>query len=472
MGPKKPTRKRRRQPSRQRGGARKPARAEEPRRGQPRREGGDDLIEEALERSPADETEIVLLDTRRAIASSHRDAGRTPPHRETTAFVRVLERGRLGAYRTGAADASGLERAIRQAIAQSRARDALPGLPHLPAAEGDGASDLVLLDPELVELEPEQAATRLRRHLRDREAATLTWGVSRVEVANSRGVRRRARVTDCTVLVRCARAPGGGRAAGSSRELAALDLDVILERARLRHGSGRPVDPPREKTSVLLAPEATVRLVALLNQTAFSAAAYQDGTSFLREHLGVQVFDRRLDLRDDGTDPAGLPFPFDFEGTPKKPVDLIVKGTPKTPALDQRQAALLGLPPTGHAVAGNDALAQNLFLLPGEDSHDDMLASSDGGVFIGWLDRVECFDAPRVRFRAAARGVRRIADGRLGEPLPDLIWEDSLLHALSNISCLGSETVTWSLGSFAGALSAPALSLADVVGLRADSSSS
>ena len=325
-----------------------------------------------------------------------------------------------------------------------------------------------MFDAELAELDPGDATTRLQRHVRGREAATLTWGVSELRVANSRGVRRAAEVTDATLLVRSDRTPGGGRAAASSRTLAGLDPDVVLERARRRHGSGEAAVPPSDKTAVLLAPEATVRLLDLLNRTSFSAAAYQDGTSFLREHLGVQVFDRRLDLRDDGTDPAGLPFPFDFEGTPKRPVELIVKGTPKTPALDQRQAALLGLPPTGHSVLGNDALAQNLFLLPGEDSHDEMLRRSDGGVFIGWLERVECFDAPRVRFRATARGVRRITDGSLGPPLPDLIWEDSLLHALSNIAGLGSETVTWSLGGFAGALSAPALSLDDVVGLRVD----
>ena len=40
----------------------------------------------------------------------------------------------------------------------------------------------------------------------------------------------------------------------------------------------------------------------MLNQAAFTASAYHDGLSFLREHMGTQVFDRRIELRDDATD--------------------------------------------------------------------------------------------------------------------------------------------------------------------------
>ena len=212
----------------------------------------------------------------------------------------------------------------------------------------------------------------------------------------------------------------------------------------------------------------TVRLFSMLNQAAFTASAYHDGLSFLREHMGTQVFDRRINLSDDGTDASGLPFPFDLEGTAKRRVDLIVKGGPQTPALDQRQAALLGLPPTGHAIGGNDAQAQNLFLEPGEETPGELLAAVGDGVFVGWLETVECFDQPRVRFRTIARGVRTIQSGELGAPLPDLIREDSLLRVLSNLIGLSSVPVTWAQDGFLGAVTAPGLALADVGGLRPD----
>ena len=69
-----------------------------------------------------------------------------------------------------------------------------------------------------------------------------------------------------------------------------------------------------------------------------------------------------------------------------------------------------------------------------------------------------------MRFRTIARGVRTIQSGELGAPLPDLIWEDSLLRVLSNLIGLSSVPVTWAQDGFLGAVTAPGLALADVGG--------
>jgi len=178
------------------------------------------------------------------------------------------------------------------------------------------------------------------------------------------------------------------------------------------------------------------------------------------------VFDRSINLRDDGTRPDGLPFPFDLEGSPKAPVDLVIQGTPKTPALDQRQAALLGLPPTAHSITGNDARAQNLFLLPGEKTESDLLAAAEGGIWIGWLDHLECFEPKRVLARALARGARRIRDGKLADALPDLVWEDSLLRALANVIGVADNPVRrFGRAGILGGFSAPSIAVTEVAGL-------
>jgi predicted Zn-dependent protease len=244
-----------------------------------------------------------------------------------------------------------------------------------------------------------------------------------------------------------------------------LEAQDVFERARSRHASGDVEDLPAETVPVLLSPESTIELFDLLNRVALSAAAYSGGTSFLREHLGVQVFDRAICLRDDGTNPDGLPFPFDLEGTVKFPVDLIAQGTPKTPALDQRQAAQLGLPPTAHSITGNDARAQNLFLLPGELSEPDLMREVGDGIWIGSLDHLECTDPLRVRIRAHARGVRRIRNGLLGPAIPDLIWEDSLLRILSNVNKLSRDPVRrFAHTGILGGICAPALAITDATG--------
>ncbi len=419
-----------------------------------------------LERSAADETELVWLEVLRGFASAHgkRCDVRIAPER--TVLVRVLDLGRVGSFRTGSAEIGELESAVRMAMAQSRSREPLAGLPHLPADDAPIESTEGLFDPAVAKLTARKVRSLVQEAARRRESVSLRWAEARVAVCSTRKVRREAAVTAIEGQVRCGRRPGAGRAGDASRRLADLKLQEIAARARSRHARGAAEDPPAGPLPLVVAPEAAVELVDLLNQTSFSAKAYYDGTSFLREHLGVQVFDRALNLRDDGTDRAGIPFPFDLEGTAKRPVDLILKGAPKTPTLDQRQAAVLGLPPTAHAIGGDNARAENLFLEPGEQRLEELLAAAEGGLWIGWLDDLECYEPLRVQFRARARGVRRIEAGGLGRAVPDLVWQDSLLRALSNLSGLGRETVR-RLGpdGFLGGISAPALALAAVQSL-------
>ena len=426
-----------------------------------------DCIETVLERSPADETEVVWLEVRRGTARSHNKQVDLTVQPERTVLVRVLDLGRVGSFRTGASEVGQLSDAVRFAMGQSRVREPLSGLPHLPADFTPVADGGPLFDPEIAEMSPEKMRSWLLSLPARSESLHCSWTHSRVLVFNSRKVRRTAEATAIGLEVRCGRRPGAGRCLDASRQFQSLDPKTLIERARNRHASGEPTDLPAGTFPVVLSTTATIELIDLLNQTSFSAMSYYDGTSFLRDHINVQVFDRRFNLKDDGTDPVGLPFPFDLEGTAKYPVDLIRDGAPKTPTLDQRQAAVLGLPPTAHAIGGNNARAENLFLMPGTDSADDLLAAADGGVFVGWLDHVECFDPKRVGFRARARGVRLIQNGELGAGVPDFLWEDSLLRVFSELAGLGTEPAR-RLGDdgYSGGISAPPVALRAVTPKR------
>ena len=417
----------------------------------------------AIETSAADETEIVWIEMARSEATHRAERTGAPRSRQRTILVRVLDRGRVGSYRSSADTLGELRDAVRMAVSQSRAREPLSGLLHLPSGDEPLAEVSSLFDPEVAGLSRNRARTMLRKLARQRESANLTWGHARVAVFNSRGVRRTSEVTGITLEVDCGRRTGSGRAAGAARLLSELEPNRIFRRARGRHATGDAGDLTEDSTPVVFSPEATLDLCDLLNRVSFSASAYYDGTSFLRDHLGVQVFDRAINLRDDATRADGLPFPFDLEGSPKSPVDLVVNGTPKTPALDQRQAALLGLPPTAHSITGNDARAQNLFLLPGERTETELLEAAEGGLWIGWLDHLECFEPKRVLARALARGVRRVRDGQLAEALPDLRWEDSLLRVLANVLGVGNRPVRrFGRAGILGGFSAPALAVGEV----------
>jgi PmbA protein len=430
-------------------------------------------LDRVLAASPADETEIAWLEVRRGREESGNKPRREGERRERTLLVRVRESGRPGFHRTGESTVSELENAVRMALAQARLASPSPVRAAPPAPPG-GASRPTdrgpeLLDLELTELHPGKARDLVQRLAGRTGAARLAWAAARVAVVRSDGRRRSAEVTAAGLDVREGSGPGAGRAAAAARSWAGLAAEAVAERARRRAASagpagsaasGSPADLPPGPLPLLLAPEATAALVDLLNRLALSAAAFNEGTSFLSGRLGQQVFHPMVSLCDDGTDPRGLPFPFDLAGDARRPVDLIEDGVLLTPAVDAALGERLGRAPTAHAVAQDESLAIHLFLRPGPCDEGEVLRRTDGGLWVGSLAGLASFDPRELRFRAVARGVRRIEAGALGRAVPDLVWEGSLAGVFTQVLGVGREVVV--VGGdepLLGGISAPALAI-------------
>jgi predicted Zn-dependent protease len=343
-----------------------------------------------------------------------------------------------------------------------------------------------LHDPELAELEPARARDVLERAAGRGERLRLSWLAGRVAIVNSAGLRRTVEVTAASFEASCGRRAGAGSAIGAARRLDALDIAGTLARARARHAGGGASgggdsDPAGSRAAgesatfpaalsdlpadamLVLSEQAAATLVDLLNRQALSPAALHDGGSWLRGKLGEPLFAPCLSLRDDGTDPRALPFPFDLAGWPKRPIDLVVEGVFTSPAIDPRLARELGRQPTPHALGADEWLPANLLLLPGKGtplSEPELLALAGNGIWIGAITNLECFDPRSLRFRAQARGVRRIAAGALGPPLPDLLWEDTLPAVLGRAQAIGNQPVAIPTGDLLfGATAAPLLAV-------------
>ncbi|MXX76530.1 MAG: hypothetical protein F4210_16765 [Holophagales bacterium] len=437
---------------------------------EPRLRSLDRVLEElavAVDRSPADETEILWLETRRG-----RTGYRVPDldsyrRRSRQVTVRVREGRRPGLHRTGGVRTGEFDSAVRQALAAARAAPP-ESLPPLPGSDEAKTSPTAVCDPDLERLHAKAARWLLEEALGDDEAAIVEWTVGQVVIANSRELARGERASSVMVEVRSGGDPGAGFARHAARSLDGLQVARLVETARERRAPAGTAATPPSGAPVLLAPEATIELVELLNTHAFSSRSIVEGESFLLQHTGVQVFDRRLDLADDACRESGLPFPFDLEGVSKIPVELVSAGVPRTPALDTATAARVGLTPTCHCTGGEEAYPLNTILRPGKHSDQDLFHIADGGVWVSRLDQVECFDPARMRVRARARGVRRLRGGRLAEPVIDLVWEDSLLRVFSNLLAIGATcSCRPSREGFLGGTSAPALAVADVDGLTA-----
>jgi predicted Zn-dependent protease len=108
-----------------------------------------------------------------------------------------------------------------------------------------------------------------------------------------------------------------------------------------------PLEPA--KYDVFLEPVAVSSLMDWLSMIGFGAKGVIEKTSFLAGKIGKKVMSPELTIYDDGNDISGLAMPFDFEGVPKKKVDIIKKGI----ACGQYRFALCGKAKTrstGHAM--------------------------------------------------------------------------------------------------------------------------
>lgn len=436
-----------------------------------------DCLESVLAASPADETELVWLDRRRGttvLGSAATALGQPADERleppRLSVLVRVVEGGRMGWFRTESADPHGLEDAVRHALALAKTQPRAKRQPLLPTDASPIELPAPLADPAIGDLDLD-AARRLHLELAGGAAGSrLDWVDLRLAVFNSHGLRRTASAGRISLALALGEAPGAGRAAASARGIADLRrLDLGRRAARWHAGPEVPAasELPPTPCPILLAPEATIALLDLLNAYAFAGRRYLDGVSLLSRHRNVQVFDRAFHLADDATRADGLPFPFDLEGSPKRHFELVADGRPSNLALSQAQGAEAGLPPTAQSIGGRDAMFGNLFLALGEADEAALLAAADGGIRIGWIEPPECQEPTQLHVRATARGVRRIRDGRVAEALPDLVWEDSLLRALGRLRAVGRDPVVRATRTTPfGGISAPSLVLESAEGLR------
>ncbi len=154
-------------------------------------------------------------------------------------------------------------------------------------------------------------------------------------------------------------------------------------RAASRVGAGRiaggamPVVFDRRLSGGLLGP--------LLGGIAGPAIARR--TSFLLDCLGARVFPLGVRVVDDPHRPRGLRSrPFDGEGLPVSPTEIVTDGMLETWLLDSASARQLGLEPTGHATRGIGSApgvgATNLYMAAGHVPRDTLIGEIDRGVLV------------------------------------------------------------------------------------------
>jgi predicted Zn-dependent protease len=224
-----------------------------------------------------------------------------------------------------------------------------------------------------------------------------------------------------------------------------LDLEAIGRRAaRKARDSQAPRDLDPGRYEVILEPAAVATLVAFLSWLGFGGRALAEGRSCLSGKDGQQVAATSISIADDVFAPGMPGTPFDFEGTPKRRVDVIRDGVFEGGVYDRRSAKQAGVESTGHALPAPNPegpFPLNLVVEPGDASMQDMLASTKRGLLVTRFHYSNIVHPLESVITGMTRdGTWLVEDGEVRHPVKNLRFTQSILEALSGTELVGRDT--------------------------------
>jgi len=165
-------------------------------------------------------------------------------------------------------------------------------------------------------------------------------------------------------------------------------------------------------------------------------------TSYLAGKLGEAIAASSMTVIDDGTRPGGLGSkPFDGEGLRTRRTVVVDRGRLSSYLLDSYSARKLEMQSTGNATRGAgsppSAGSTNLWLEPGQQSLDEIIASTQRGLLVTELIGMG-FDPVTGDYSRGAAGLW-IEGGEIVGPVEELTIAGNLAEMLMNIDAIGSD---------------------------------
>jgi PmbA protein len=368
----------------------------------------------------------------------------------TVSVLRVHD-GHTGSADTNETTDAALRDVAARAGAAARASAVAAGAPGdypgLPAPATARPHDG--FDPLTAQLDPTAAGDALRIAFERCAAEGLQafgiWTAGAVEtaIASSTGVRALDAVTDAYMKVIARHESGrSGWAAGAGSAIAALDPGALAARAAGKVSRDEPVDLAPGEYPVVLEHDAVGSLLDFLGGLAFNGLAHTEGRGALVGRLGQRIAASNVNLADSPRFARTLPRAVDAEGIPKAPLPLIQDGVAHAVVHDTRSAARAGTTSTGHALApgGSDygPVPTNLVLIGGGAADEaELMAPIERGLYVTRLWYVNAVHQKSTLVTGTTRdGTFLIEDGRLGRPVKDVRFTDSILRLLEATEAL------------------------------------
>ncbi|MGH7737607.1 MAG: TldD/PmbA family protein [Candidatus Tyrphobacter sp.] len=398
------------------------------------------LAREILQRSRADETEVLVASSDSALTRfTHEASNQNVASDATEVSVRAIVGGRTGVASASAFDAPGLETLARQATTMARLAPADPHQPRLPAGKPSVAPAGSFF-PATASASPEVRARMCDALFSAAESggcwsagfvSTSSFGIT---VANTSGALSSFDGTDGGINVKMIAGSSSGWAEMHCSDVGEIDASAVASRAvRKANDGAEPQSVEPGAWTVILEPAAFGEMLAYL-MGHFSAQRYDEGSSFCSDGLDRTYLGENVTIEDDYANPLAPSMPFDFEGYPTQRVTLVDCGVVKNVVTDSYYASKLGRANTGHALpAPNAAGPQPLHVVvaPGDVSVEELVAQTQRGLLVTRFWYIRTVDEKHAIITGMTRdGTFLVENGRVTRGVRNLRFNVSILEAL------------------------------------------
>jgi len=288
-------------------------------------------------------------------------------------------------------------------------------------------------------------------------SGAFSTGTEETMIANSLGVSAYHCGTMATVMTVVMGDNSSGYAADAAQDVLNLDTSDIARIAVDKAiASKNPTSIDPGSYTVILEPDAVATMMFYLGYLGLGAQSMQEKRSFMSGRIGEKITGDNITIWDDGFDPRGVMFPFDYEGVPKQKVMLIEDGIARGVVYDSASAQREpGQTSTGHGLPAPNTMGPiptSLLMKPGSATIEEMIASTKKGI---WVTRFHYVN-PVHPVKAILTGMTRdgtflIEDGKIARPLKNLRFTQSILEAFANAEMLGRDLkmIKMEFGNFA-----------------------
>jgi PmbA protein len=356
------------------------------------------------------------------------------------------------------------------ALAKVTEEDPFSGLPDAHEF-GQLENDLRLYFDDVYSLPATERIDRARRaeaaalaadpRITNSQGGSFDAATGRRVLANSRGFLGDYRTSYCGISAAPLATGDDGVMqrdfwSSSARRIADLESPESIgeEAARraLRRLGARRV--PTQQVPIVFAPEVARSLIGHIFEAASGDAIWRSA-SFLAGKLGETIANKSINLIDDHTMilPSGVggfgTSPFDGEGLPSRRTVVVEDGVLQTYLLNTYTARKLGMRSTGNATRGGGIGGGNLYLMPGIQTPEQILAEIPTGFYVLSLMG---FGANMVTgdYSRGASGLW-IENGELTYAVEEVTVAGNLREMFKNISAIGNDLI------FRGSVTAPTL---------------